>query len=69
MMPARPITNQISVVNTIAGEPIKIEGVLTSMLHALYIAKCKDLMISHNNREQEFRFIQYCAKTIKNRSI
>ena len=39
------------------------------MLHALYAAKCRDLQISHNNKEQENRFMQYCQKTIKNRKI
>ena len=50
-------------------EPIKIEGVSSQMLHALYVAKCRDLQISHTNREQEHRFLQYCEKTIKNRRI
>lgn len=39
------------------------------MLHALYAAKCKDLQISHNNKEQEHRFFQYCQKTMMNRKI
>ena len=53
VMPGKPAISQFPIIS----EPIKIEGVPTSMLHALYVAKCKDLQISPNNREQELRFI------------
>lgn len=37
-----------------------VYGVPHQMLLALYAAKCRDLQISHSNKEQENRFLQYC---------